>query len=165
MHSTSKSILIQATPQTVYNFWSNFENLPQFMENIKEVRVTGPQTSHWVGRGPLGTEGEWDAEKLEDIPEQRILWRSTSGDMPTEGSVTFDDKGGSTQLTVQMNYNPPAGALGEAWDSTFNTVGDRLENDLERFKSVIETQVEDSLAGGTEGRVGSSPSAGSTYES
>ncbi len=48
------SIDVVAPVEKVYDYWSTLENLPQFMKNIEEVRQTGPDTTHWVVKGPLG---------------------------------------------------------------------------------------------------------------
>src|SRR5215217_8166332 len=58
----TKSITINKSPSELYQFWHNFENLPQFMTHLESVTVTDEKRSHWKAKAPLGTSVEWDAE-------------------------------------------------------------------------------------------------------
>src|SRR5215203_7159715 len=48
------SVEIDAPVEKIYDYWKTLENLPEFMTNVEEVRPTGPDTTHWVVKGPLG---------------------------------------------------------------------------------------------------------------
>jgi uncharacterized membrane protein len=51
---------------------------------------------------------------VEDIPNQRIAWRSIGrADVDNVGSVRFDDRGATTNIEVSLEYNPPGGKAGE----------------------------------------------------
>jgi uncharacterized membrane protein len=65
-----KSIVINQSPDELYRFWHNFENLPRFMDHLESVQQTGDRRSHWVAKGPAGTTVEWDAEITEDRPNE-----------------------------------------------------------------------------------------------
>src|SRR5690348_70331 len=73
------SITINRTPEELYRYWRNFNNLPRFMHNLESVELTGGDRSHWVARGPLGVRVEWDAEIITDRPNELIGWRSLPG--------------------------------------------------------------------------------------
>jgi uncharacterized membrane protein len=112
-----KSLIINRTPEELYQFWRNFENLPRFMPYLESVRVTGDRRSHWVAKAPAGTSVEWDAEMTEDRPNELISWRSLEGaDVDNSGTVHFERAPGGrgTLVKVDINYNPPAGVLGAA---------------------------------------------------
>src|SRR5216117_2006610 len=49
-----KSITVRRSPDEVYRFWRNFENLPRFMKHLESVRVTGSRRSHWKAKAPAG---------------------------------------------------------------------------------------------------------------
>jgi len=63
-----ESIIINRSPEEVYQFWRDFENLPSFMYHLEFVKVIDRNRSHWVAKAPLGTTVEWDAEITEDRP-------------------------------------------------------------------------------------------------
>lgn len=137
-----KTITIQRSPETVYNFWRNFENLPRFMHNLESVTTTGLTHSHWVAKGPAGTTVEWEAEILEDVPNRLISWRSVEGsDVDNAGAVRFDEApGGGTMVRVDISYRPPAGRVGAAVARMFGKAPEQeVQGDLHRFKQVIET--------------------------
>ena len=46
-----ESIEVEASPQDVFAYWSNFENFSEIMRNVQEVRITGRDTSYWRVRG------------------------------------------------------------------------------------------------------------------
>ncbi|HEV2802724.1 MAG TPA: SRPBCC family protein [Pyrinomonadaceae bacterium] len=142
MH-VQKSITIERSPEELYQFWRNFENLPRFMYHLESVRVAGDGRSHWVAKAPLGTTVEWDAEIVEDRPAELIAWRSTEGaDVENRGSVRFERATGGrgTIVRVELEYNPPAGVVGATVAKLLGEEPEgQVKDDLHRFKQVIET--------------------------
>ena len=139
--SLQKAINIKASRQELYNFWSNLENLQHFMAHVHEVRQTGPDRSHWKVAGPAGTEVEYDAVTTQQIPDELIAWETVEGEpVSSSGRVRFDSNpDGSTRITVQMQYTPPAGALGHAVAKLFGTDPKQaMDEDMVRLKSLFE---------------------------
>ena len=138
-----KSIIVDRPPEEVYRYWRNFENLANIMEHLESVRVTGPGRSHWIAKGPAGVKVEWDAEIVDDEPNALIAWRSLEGsDMYNSGTVRFERATGGrgTLLRVEMHYAPPGGAVSAKIAKLLGAVPEQqLENDLRRFRQVIET--------------------------
>src|SRR5690606_18996981 len=88
--STSRSsVTIDRSPEEVYRFWRDLDNLPRFMANLQSVHPFDERRSHWVMKGPAGMSGTWDAEIVEDRPGDRIAWRSTSGRDPEQEDATY----------------------------------------------------------------------------
>lgn len=148
MASVTKEIIVNAPISQVFAYWKNFENFPRFMENIESITVTGPEMTHWKMKGPLGTSVEWDAKTLYIEENKKISWQSTEGTIETHGAVLFssiDDT--TTRVTVGLEYAPPGGALGEAVAKLFNDPENQLEEDLMRFKKVVQSG-EDGFAQG-----------------
>jgi uncharacterized membrane protein len=140
--TVKKSVTVHQSPDYLYRFWRNFENLPHFMNHIESVKSLDEKRSHWVMKAPLGTQVEWDAEILNDEEPKTIVWRSLPGaDVDSTGSVAFSDANGSgTEVKVTMEYHPPGGALGATVASLFGENPEQqLEEDLNRFKELMET--------------------------
>jgi uncharacterized membrane protein len=138
-----RSIIINETPESLYQRWHDFETLPQFMSHLISVENTGEKRSHWVAKGPAGSRVEWDAEMSEDVPNQLIAWRSLPGaDVDNTGSVRFEPATGGrgTIVRVDMHYRPPAGKAG-AWIAKMlgQSPEKQLAVDLLRFKQMVET--------------------------
>lgn len=134
------SIEVGAPVEQVYDYWKTLENLPQFMKNVEEVRPTGPDTTHWVVKGPLGYRAEFDAKTTQNKPNEAIGWNSEEGDVQTSGQIRFKELSPeSTRVEVQMNYwDTPGGAAGEAASRITSGPKAILEQDLLNFKDVME---------------------------
>ena len=113
--NVKKSVVINKSPEELYRFWREFENLPRFMNHIESVKNLDDKRSHWVVKAPLGAKVEWDAEIINENEPKTIVWRSLEGaDVDNTGSVAFvpADDGSGTEVKVTMKYNPPGGAVG-----------------------------------------------------
>jgi len=137
---TSKSVWVNKSPEEVYSFWHNFENLPRFMEHLESVRTMDDRRSHWKAKGPLGRTFEWDAQIEQDQPNRLITWRSVEGSgLSNSGAVRFEPGPGGrgTMIRVHLSYDPP---MGTNIASMFGAgVGQMLTSDLRVFKQVMET--------------------------
>jgi uncharacterized membrane protein len=140
---TTKTIVVNREPEDVYQFWLNFEQFPRFMKHLKQVSVTKDGHSHWKARGPGGNVFAWDAEVVETRPNELIRWRSLPGaDVDNEGSVHFERAPGGrgTLVRVNLRYDAPGGSVGEMVATLFGKEpGQEVQEDLRRFKQVIET--------------------------
>jgi uncharacterized membrane protein len=138
-----KTINVAAPVETVFKFWSSYENFPEFMANVHEVKLVGGNRSHWVARGPGNTHVEWDAIVTEYTPNKKIAWETTddSSEIQHSGVVRFDpNPDGSTRVSVHMDYNPMAGAIGHAAARMFGAdPKSEMDEDLNRMKTMVET--------------------------
>ena len=133
-------IVVLANVADLYHIWSNFELFPHFMGDIKSITMLDERTSHWVMRGPLGTDIEWDAETTRQEENQRLAWNSKDNSaVKTSRQVTFQALGvNETEVTVTLQYDPPAGAAGQAVASLFANPDKRVRDDLAQFKHFVE---------------------------
>ena len=140
---TTKTIIVGAGIDAVYETWANFENFPHFMKDVKSVTRTGDRMSHWVVEGPLGKQVEWDAETTRLDKNKRIAWNSKeTSEIKTSGQVTFNDLGkGQTEVTVTLQWVVPASKGGETLAGLVADPGKRLEEDLLAFKHYVEQGV------------------------
>ena len=126
----------------VFSFWRRLDNLPRFMAHLETVHDHGNGRSHWVARGPAGLKVAWNAETINEIENRLIAWRSLPGsDIVTAGSVQFDAvrAGRSTQVTVTLQYEPPAGRAGDFVARLFgHAPSQAIREDLRRLKQVLE---------------------------
>jgi uncharacterized membrane protein len=108
-----EAIRLEMPLDVVYGFWRRLENLPRFMTHLEQVTDLGGGRSHWVAQGPAGTTVEWDAEIINEVPNEVIGWRSIAGsDIASAGSVHFSTvrQGRSTQVSVHLQYSAPGGS-------------------------------------------------------
>lgn len=136
------AVTVNAPVADVYKFWRDFSRLPEFMGHLREVKQTDATHSTWTARGPLGMSVAWDAEILEDKPNQMISWKSLPGsDVDTAGSVHFRmaPGGRGSEVRVSLKYDPPAGQLGTMVARLFGEdPASQIREDLARFKQLME---------------------------
>ncbi len=137
MSVIEKSIEINVPVRTAYNQWTQFEEFPRFMEGVKHVKQLDDKHLHWKAE-IAGKEKEWDAEITEQIPDERIAWKSRQG-ANNAGVVTFHRLSDSkSKVMLQMEYDPE-GFVENVGDTT-GAVSQRVLGDLERFKQYIESR-------------------------
>lgn len=139
-----ESFLVNKSPDELYAFWRNLENLPSIMSHLESVRVTDHNRSHWITQAPKVAGGtvEWDSEIVEEQPGRRIAWRSLPGaDVENQGIVEFKRAPGDrgTIVRVELAYSPPAGRIGQWFAKLLGENPEtQLRDDLRRFKRVME---------------------------
>jgi uncharacterized membrane protein len=137
------AVTVNQPRERVFQFWRQFENLPRFMRHVVSVDAPDGRRSHWVARGPAGRKVEWDAEIINEIPNELIAWRSLpASDVDSAGSVRFKDAPGQrgTEIHVELQYNPPAGMVGAQIARLFGREPEQeIEADLNRLKQYLET--------------------------
>lgn len=138
-----KTVTINKSAEELYNYWHNFENLPTFMKHVKSVQVLDMRRSHWVANAPLGQTIEWDADIINDQPNQLIAWASEEGaQVDNSGFVRFSPAPGDrgTEVKVVMEYNVPGGMLTAAIAKLFGEEPEQqIGDELRRFKQLMET--------------------------
>jgi uncharacterized membrane protein len=135
MSSVEESIELNVPVSTAYNQWTQFEEFPRFMDSVEQVKQIDDTHLHWRAK-VAGKPKEWDAEITEQIPDERIAWRSTGG-VKNAGVVTFHKLGENrTKVMLQMDYQP---------ETTDERIGDVLggvkltaKGNLRRFKDLVE---------------------------
>ena len=137
-----ETITINRSAEELYDFWRDFENLPQFMDNIKSVAKLGDKRSHWVIKAPAGTSVEFDSRVVEDVPGKLIAWESEEGaTVPNRGRVEFHQtSSGATVVRATISYDPPAGAAGRMIAKLFQREpAAQAKHDLAQLKELMES--------------------------
>jgi uncharacterized membrane protein len=151
-----KSVTINKAPEELYRFWRNFENLPRFMDHLEAVRVLDDKRSQWRVKAPLGTTVEWEAEIINEKENELIAWRSVEGvSVPNAGSVRFEKKPGTSETLVKVaiSYEPIGGTIGATIAKLFGEEPEQqIEDNLRRFKQVMEAGETASTSGQPSGR-------------
>jgi uncharacterized membrane protein len=137
MASIQKTIEVNVPVSMAYNQWTQFEDFPEFMDGIEEVKQLDDKSLHWKAKIG-GKDEEWMAEIDEQIPDKRIAWHSISG-ARNDGIVTFEPLGPTkTQVMLHLEYDPEG--IVETVGDKLGFVTHRVEGDLERFKKFIESR-------------------------
>lgn len=136
MSTVTEHVDVAVPVRTAYNQWTQFEEFPRFMEGVTEVRQLSDTMTHWTTKIG-GVTREFDARITEQLPDERVAWTSTGGEVKQAGVVTFhrlDDS--HARVTAQMEMEPEG--VAEKTADALGFVSRRVKGDLKRFKEYIE---------------------------
>lgn len=154
--TVEKSITVNRSADDCYRYWRDLENLPRFMRHLEQVKSTADNRTHWKARGPVGASVEWDAEVTVDQPGELLAWHSVAGaDVDNAGTVRFERAAGGrgTIVRVDLQYSPPGGKAGGLLAKLFGEEpSQQLDEDLRRFKWLLETGEIPTTVGQSSGR-------------
>ena len=120
MQRIEKSIEVGVPVRVAYNQWTQFESFPFFMEGVEEVQQYDDRHLHWVA-DIGGRRKEWNAEIIEQAPDEVVSWRSTDGAL-NAGSASFHALDANhCRITMILNYEP-AGAIEKLGEPIWRTV-------------------------------------------
>ncbi|MEU4035676.1 SRPBCC family protein [Streptomyces collinus] len=148
MSTVRKSVDVDVPVHTAYNQWTQFEDFPNFMEGVEEVRQLDDRHNHWITKIG-GVRREFDTEIVDQLPDDRITWRAVDGDTQQRGSVRFerlDD--GHTRVELTMEVEPSG--IAEKSGDMLGVIDRQVKGDLHRFKDYIEKHGE---SGAWRGRI------------
>jgi uncharacterized membrane protein len=137
------TVTVKRPPEVLYAFWRDPANLPRVIEFVEGVEMVSDTRAHWRVRGPAGTSIEWEAEIINDLPNELLAWKSIgAAPIPNAGSIHFRraPNGRGTEVRLVLEYDPPAGHLG-AWVAKLikENPDAQLREALRRFKQLEET--------------------------
>lgn len=138
MSKVKETVEVEVPVRTAYNQWTQFEEFPNFMEGVEEVRQVDDRHNHWTTKIG-GVRREFDTEIIDQLPDERIAWRTVSGDTQQKGVVSFqrvDETHTRVELVMDVE---PTGLAEKAADMT-GTIDRRVKGDMRRFKEYIETR-------------------------
>ncbi|MFG3281327.1 SRPBCC family protein [Streptomyces sp. NPDC048111] len=136
MSKVEESIEVAVPVSVAYNQWTQFEEFPRFMGGVERIEQRTPTLTHWVTKVD-GVSREFDAQVVEQIPDERVAWTTVDGEVRQAGVVTFhrlDDR--TTKVMLQMEHEPHGAA--EKTAEMLGVVKRQVTQDLKRFKSYIE---------------------------
>ncbi|HEU4727418.1 MAG TPA: SRPBCC family protein [Kofleriaceae bacterium] len=134
------AVTINKPVSEVYSFWRKFETLPRFMEYLESVTPRAAGRSRWVARLPLGRTIAWDAEIIDDRPNELIAWRTVEGStLQHRGEVTFARTPGRDMTEVRVKLE--LGLFGARPNPVLAKLLTRpqIKGDLRRLKQILET--------------------------
>jgi uncharacterized membrane protein len=131
-----KSIDVGVPVSVAYDQWTQFEEFPQFMDGIVEVKQLDDTHLHWVADID-GERKEWKAEVIEQEPDRVVAWRSVEG-LENSGRVEFEPIDSGTRVSVAMQYD--AEGVKESIGALFGVDGRQVANDLESFRELVEAR-------------------------
>lgn len=138
MATTQQSIEIKVPASTAYSQLTQFEDYPQFMQEVEAVQQIDDTHLHWTtmtSNRPV----EWDAEITEQKADRCIAWHNTSGPL-NAGKVEVQSVGTDTSRVIFTLQTEPQPTAGSSAGNRDEEMAQRLRLDLARLKDFIEAR-------------------------
>ena len=137
MATLKESIEVEVPVSTAYNQWTQFESFPHFMKGVESVEQIDETSLHFR-TSVAGIKREFDAQILEQSPDQCIAW--VSKDKPRHaGKVAFESLGRDLcRVNVELEWEPEG--LVERTGAAAHVDEQQVSADLLRFKEFIESR-------------------------
>lgn len=149
MATIQQSIEIKVPVHIAYTQLTQFEDYPQFMQEVEAVQQIDDTHLHWttmMSNHPV----EWDAEITEQHSDNCIAWQNTSGPH-NAGKVEVQPVGADASRVIFTLESAPQQSSDASAGNSEDEMVQRLRLDLARLKDLIEARA--SEAGAWRGEV------------
>jgi len=135
--TVTAEVEVDAPVHAVYNQWTQFEDFPRFLHDVKRVEQIGDMLTHWtVSIG--GVQREFDAAITDQVPDDHVAWASVD-ERVHSGRVAFAaTPSGTTRVRLEMSWEPET--LVEKVGAKLMLDQHQAESDLERFRDFLESR-------------------------
>ncbi|MGV9255648.1 SRPBCC family protein [Streptomyces sp. NPDC003697] len=144
MSTVKETVEVEVPVRTAYNQWTQFESFPHFMDGVEEIRQLDDRHTHWVTK-ISGVKREFDTEIVDQLPDERITWRTTSGETQQKGMVRFE-RVDDTHTRVELVMDIEPSGVAEKTGDLLGVMDRRIKGDMKRFKQYIEERGDESGA-------------------
>jgi uncharacterized membrane protein len=136
MSQVIETIDVDVPVSIAYNQWTQFESFPHFLSFVESIEQVGDTLTHWKVK-IAGVEREFDAEITEQLPDERVAWKSLGGEVQHAGVVTFHRlSDASSRVAVQLDWE--AQSIVEKAGALLGIDSASVKSDLKHFKEFIE---------------------------
>jgi hypothetical protein len=121
-----------------YNQWTEFGAFPSFMKKVENVEAQDDNKLTFKAQIFL-SHRTWEATVLEQVPDERIVWRSKGAKGHVDGAVTFHELAPSlTRILVVLEYYPQG--LFEKTGNIWEAQGRRARAEIRHFRRHVMTR-------------------------
>ncbi|SDO63471.1 SRPBCC family protein [Actinacidiphila guanduensis] len=122
--------------RTVYDYWSEYEAFPEFAKGVTDVSYGDDETeSDWKFKIAFSNRST-NANIVEQIPDERIVWDSDGEKGTTHGAVSFHEiTPDLTRVVAVIEYRPVG--FFEKTGNLWRAQGRRIRLDLKRFQQHV----------------------------
>jgi uncharacterized membrane protein len=133
-----ESIDVGVPIELAYNQWTQFADFPGFMKKVENVEQEDEQKLNWKAQ-VFWSHRTWEATIVEQVPEDKIVWRSKGEKGHVDGAVTFHELAPNlTRILLVLEYHPQG--LFEHTGNMWRAQGRRARLELKHFRRHLMSQ-------------------------
>jgi len=133
-----ESIDVGVPVRVAYNQWTEFGAFPSFMKKVEKVEAQDDNKLAWKAQ-IVWSHRTWEASILEQIPDERIVWKSKGEKGHVDGAVTFHELGPNlTRILIVLEYYPQG--LFERPGNIWRAPGRRVRAEFKHFRRHVMTR-------------------------
>jgi len=120
-----------------YDQWTRFTDFPNFMKKVENVEQVADEKLKWTAK-ILWSHRTWESTIIEQIPDERIVWRSEADKGYVDGAVTFHELTPDlTRILLVLEYH--ARGFFEKTGDLWRAQGRRVRLELKHFRRYVMT--------------------------
>ena len=133
-----EQIDIGAPVDLVYDQWTQFTDFPKFMKKLEQAEQISDEKVRWKAQ-VFWSHRAWESTILEQVPDERIVWRSKGAKGYLDGAVSFHELTPDlTRVQVIIEYHPQG--FFEKTGNIWRAQGRRIRLELKHFQRQVMTQ-------------------------
>jgi uncharacterized membrane protein len=133
-----ESIDVGVPVSLAYNQWTQFEDFPSFMKKVESVQQESETEVAWKAQIFL-SHRTWKSKVIDQVPDERIVWRSQGAKGHVDGAVTFHELTPDlTKILLVLQYHPQG--LFERTGNLWRAQGRRARLELKHFQRHLMTE-------------------------
>ncbi len=133
-----ESVDVPVSREVAYEQWTQFEDFPTFMKKVENVKQEEDEKLTWKAQ-IFWSHRSWDAEIVDQVPNERIVWKSDGEKGHVDGAITFHELGPElTRILMILEYHPKG--LFEHTGNLWRAQGRRARLELKHFARHVSTR-------------------------
>jgi uncharacterized membrane protein len=122
-----------------YNAWTEFQEWTGFMKKVEKADAVEDTKINFKAQ-VFWSHREWQGQILEQVPDEKIMWRSEGEKGRVDGAVTFHELAPNlTRILVVLEYYPQG--LFERTGNLWRAQGRRARLELKHFRRHVMTEI------------------------
>ena len=133
-----ESVDVPVSREVAYQQWTQFEEFPTFMKKVESVKQEDEEVVTWQAQ-IFWSHRSWKATIVDQVPNERIVWKSEGDKGHVDGAVTFHELSPDlTRVLVTLEYHPKG--LFEHTANLWRAQGRRVRVELRHFRRHVATR-------------------------
>ena len=132
-----ESLDVPVPREVAYRQWTSYEDFPSFMKKVENVKQDDEVNTTWKAQ-IFWSHRRWTAEIIDQVPPERIVWKSTGDKGHVDGAVTFHELSPDlTRINLVLEYYPKG--LFEHTGNIWRAQGRRARLEFKHFARHVST--------------------------